>query len=241
MSPADVAVIFVVMTVGAIIQGAVGFGANLVAAPALVLIDPELVPGPVLVAGLALNVLMVLGEPEHDGLRSTGWALLGRLPGTALGAAALVAVPAAGLEVLFPVLILVGVGLSLGGLRLRRRPPVLVGAGTLSGFMATVVGIGGPPMALVYQDAGGPVLRGALARFFTVGGVLSILSLVVVGRFDLAALATSLLLVPGVVLGFALSRRLNRLIDRGRTRIAVLLVSSASALVALARALWWGA
>jgi hypothetical protein len=241
VSVADIAVIFLVMTAGAVIQGAVGFGANLVAAPALVLIDPELVPGPVLVAGLALNTLMVLGEPEHDGLRSTGWALLGRVPGTALGAAALVVLPADGLEVLFPVLILIGVALSLGGLRVRRVPPVLVGAGTLSGFMATVVGIGGPPMALVYQDATGPVLRGALARFFVAGGLLSVASLVVVGRFDVATLIASVLLVPGVVLGFALSRRVNRLIDRGRTRVAVLALSSASALAALARALWWDA
>lgn len=238
MSPADVAVIFVVMTAGAVVQGAVGFGANLIAAPILVLIDPGLVPGPILVAGLALNVLMVLGEPEHDGLRSTGWALLGRVPGTVIGAAALVLLPAGRLEILFPVLILVGVGLSVGGLRLRRSAPTLIGAGTLSGFMATVVGIGGPPMALVYQHATGPVLRGALARFFTLGGALSVLSLVVVGRFDLAALGTSLLLVPGVVLGFAVSRRLNRYLDTRFTRLAVLGVSSASAVAALARAVW---
>ncbi|HSL59101.1 MAG TPA: sulfite exporter TauE/SafE family protein [Acidimicrobiales bacterium] len=236
MSPTDIAVIFAVMTIGAVIQGAVGFGANLVAAPALVLIDPELVPGPVLVAGLALNALMVLREPEHDGLRSTGWALVGRVPGTALGAAALVALPSDRLAVLFPVLILVGVGLSVGGFRVRRTAPTLVGAGTLSGFMATVVGIGGPPMALAYQDATGPVLRGALARFFTIGGILSVVSLVVVGRFGLDALLTSLILVPGVVLGFVLSRHLNRVLDGGWTRVAVLAVSAASAIVALARA-----
>ena len=36
---------FVVMTLGASIQGVVGFGANLLAAPLLALIDPQLVPG----------------------------------------------------------------------------------------------------------------------------------------------------------------------------------------------------
>ena len=235
MSGGDALVILVVMTVGAVIQGAVGFGANLVAAPLLVLIDPELVPGPVLVAGLALNLLMVVREREHDGMRSTGWALGGRVPGTLLGALALVTLPADGLTVAFAVLILLGVALSVGGLRVRRTPTTLVGAGTLSGFMGTVVGIGGPPIALVYADATGPVLRGSLARYFTLGGLFSIVTLVAVGRFDIGLLLTSLALVPGVVVGFLLSRRLNRFLDVGRTRLAVLVVSGASAVVALAR------
>jgi len=45
---------------GAMVQGAVGFGMALVAAPLLVLIRPELVPGPLLVSGLALTLLVPL-------------------------------------------------------------------------------------------------------------------------------------------------------------------------------------
>ena len=43
---------------GAAVQGAVGFGANLVAAPLLVLLDDGFVPGPVIVASGVLNVLL---------------------------------------------------------------------------------------------------------------------------------------------------------------------------------------
>lgn len=44
------------MGVGCALQGAVGFGADLVAAPLLVLIDDRLVPGPTIVATGVLNL-----------------------------------------------------------------------------------------------------------------------------------------------------------------------------------------
>ena len=235
MTGEELAIVFVVMTIGAIIQGAVGFGMNLVAAPILLIIDPALIPGPILVAGLALNVMMVVREREHGGLGSVGWALGGRVPGTVAATAALVVLSTDSLAVVFALLILLGCALSLGGLRVRRTPSTLVGAGVLSGFMGTAVGVGGPPLALVYQNETGAVLRGALARYFTVGGVISIGMLVGVRQFEPAALAASLLLVPGVIFGFFVSRRLNRLIDGPRTRIAVLALSAASAVFVLVR------
>ena len=57
------------------------------------------------------------------------------------------------MTLLFGGLILLGVCLSLSGLRLPPIRGVLVGAGALSGVMGTVASIGGPPMALLYQDA----------------------------------------------------------------------------------------
>ena len=47
---------------GAAVQGAVGFGANLVAAPLLVLLGEGFVPGPVIVASGVLNVLAGLAQ-----------------------------------------------------------------------------------------------------------------------------------------------------------------------------------
>ena len=42
-----------VMTAGAFLQGAVGFGANLIAAPLLLLVNEDYVPGPLIVASVA--------------------------------------------------------------------------------------------------------------------------------------------------------------------------------------------
>ena len=43
--------------------------------------------------------------------------------------------------------------------------------------MATAAGLGGPPVALVYQRANGLRLRGTLAAYFIVGTVMSLSAL----------------------------------------------------------------
>lgn len=74
---------------GALVQGAVGFGMALVAAPLLVLIRPQLVPGPLLVSGLALTLLVARRERDSIDLLGVKWGLVGRVPGVAIGALAL--------------------------------------------------------------------------------------------------------------------------------------------------------
>ena len=48
----------VVVAVTSAVHGAVGFGMNLLAVPALVLLDPTFVPGPAVAVGLVLSVLV---------------------------------------------------------------------------------------------------------------------------------------------------------------------------------------
>ncbi|MBF0165828.1 MAG: sulfite exporter TauE/SafE family protein, partial [Magnetococcales bacterium] len=43
---------------GAVVQAALGFGFALISAPLLKLIDPGLLPGPLMVAGMLLNMAM---------------------------------------------------------------------------------------------------------------------------------------------------------------------------------------
>ncbi len=57
MSGTELALAIAVVALGAAVQGSVGFGANLVAAPLLTLIDPSLVPVPIVVAALASRLL----------------------------------------------------------------------------------------------------------------------------------------------------------------------------------------
>lgn len=56
MSPVEPLIAGVTVAVGACLQGAVGFGLGLLAVPILVLVDPMLVPVPLIVASLALNL-----------------------------------------------------------------------------------------------------------------------------------------------------------------------------------------
>ncbi len=112
----------------------------------------------------------------------------------------------------------------------RPTPVVLFGAGAASGFMATAAGLGGPPVALVYQRESGLRLRGTLAAYFIVGSMLSLVALALVGRFGADELRLSVFLVPGTALGYFMSRPAAAYLDAGRTRAAVLTVSALTAL-----------
>jgi uncharacterized membrane protein YfcA len=103
--------------------------------------------------------------------------------------------------------------------------------------MGTAVSIGGPPVALLYQHETGARIRGTLSAYFLIGVSLSLVGLHLIGRFGRPEILIALSLVPGILLGFVLSRRLVHVLDRGYVRRAVLLVSAASALAVLLRSL----
>jgi uncharacterized membrane protein YfcA len=222
---------------GATVQGAVGFGMALVAAPILVLIHPAIVPGPLMVAGMALTVLVAWRERDSIDLLGVRWGLVGRVPGVALGAWLLSYLPLSAMSLAVGVAVLLGVALASSGRRVTPGPRVLLGAGFVSGVFGTVASIGGPPLALVYQYETGPRLRGTLAGYFIVGGCMSIAALFWVGRFGASELFWTLALLPGTVLGFALSGLFTRWVDAGRTRRAVLAISVAAGVAAVLRPL----
>jgi uncharacterized membrane protein YfcA len=226
-----------IVCVGALVQGSIGFGLSLVAVPFLVMIDPAFVPGPLLMGGATLTLLMSVRDRAGLDLPGLGWSTGGRIVGSAVGAAALVVLPARELILGIGALVLVAVGLSVSGLHLRPTARVLLGAGVLSGFMGTTATIGGPPLALAYQDSVGDRLRGSLAGNLFVGAVVSLVAVIAVGRFGGAELRAACVLLPGVVIGYLVSGPARRLVDRGYTRPLVLAVSAAGAVSLILREL----
>ena len=237
LGPGALVAVWVAITIGAIVQGSVGFGLAVLAAPLLALIEPRLLPGPMLLAGFVLGALMVYRDRESIHLGGIGWAILGRLGGTIVAAVFFAGLPRDTMSVLFGVLVLLAVAMSASGVHvLPTRWTVLV-AGTLSGFMGTITSIGGPPMALVYQAERGARIRGTLSGFFMVGTAGSVTALAVVGRFGRSELLATLLLLPGILAGFTLSSRVATYLDRGRIRPVILILSTIAGLAVLARSL----
>jgi uncharacterized membrane protein YfcA len=226
----------VIIVAASALQGAVGFGANLVAAPLLVMIDPVFVPGPLIAVALVLNGLMMWRDREPVERSHIGLALAGRVPGSALGALALVAIPPGDIGVFFGVLVLVAVALSFSPFDVPVTRPNIAGAGAVSGFMGTSIGIGGPPIALLYQHEPGVRFRSIVSRLLIYGAVISIVMLVAVGEFGTDELVASLVLAPGVAAGFACSGPLARHLDKGHTRRAILATSAVSALAVILKA-----
>ena len=225
-----------VVVVGALVQGLLGFGLALVAVPVLAWLAPELVPVGILVAVMPLVVVAAVRERAHVDLRGIGWALVGRVPGGVAGAVAVALLPVRGLQVLVATTVCLAVLAALVADRLSGvgrtgpRRTSLVLAGALSGLGGTTSGIGGPPMAVVFRRSGGPTIRSTLATFFAIGALLSLVSLTVVGEVSVARVLAGVLLVPPVAVGYLLAEPLRRRIDAGSVRVAVLALSGAAGL-----------
>lgn len=232
-----IALVFGATLFGAFVQGSVGFGHNLIAAPAMAFVDERLVPGPAILGATLLTALMLVRDRSGVHLGEVRTALVGRIPATVVAAATVAFLPEQGLAVLFAVLVLLAVAISASGVHLRPTPPRLLGAGALSGFMATTTSIGGPPMAMLYANEEGRRMRGTLAGFFLVGSFLSVGALVAAGTFGIEALQLSVVQVPGIVIGFSASSVGARRLDAGHTRSAVLAVSVVGAVSVLVKTL----
>ena len=237
MSPIEYGAVFLVMAVAAGLQGGVGFGMNVLAAPVAALVEPRLVPGPLVFGALTLTLLMARRELAHVEWRGLGWFTLGRVPGSTAGALFLAALPLRAVALTVGASVLLAALLSLTRLALRPTPGTLVGAGVVSGFGGTVSSIGGPVVAVVYSHSSGPVIRATLSAIFVFSSVISLVALTAVGRLGSVELRLALLIVPPIVLGYASSGWLARHLDQGRTRKAVLSVSVVGALVVIASAL----
>lgn len=231
MTTAGYVVALGAVAIGALTQGALGFGFGMLAAPVLALVDDELVPGAVLVLGVTVAATVAWQERGSLDWRGIKWALVGRVLGTFAGVAAVSHLDREQLAIVLGVFILSAVALSVVGWHVRPSPPTLLGAGAMSGMMGTLTSIGGPPMALVYQRERAAQLRSTLAGFFLFGASLALVSLAISGQLGRRQLVDGLVLLPGLVVGLGASRLLGPYLDRGWTRPAVLALCAVAASV----------
>jgi uncharacterized membrane protein YfcA len=219
------------------LQASIGFGIGMLAAPVVALVDPALIPGTLIMVATLVTLIVAIREREDIDLHGTGWALVGRVPGTITGALLLAMLPERALTILLAGVVLVGVALtSVGWIPAPRRRNVVL-AGATSGVLGTATSIGGPPMALVWQRNSGARLRGTMSGFFLVGSVMSIAALALTGAVDGKTVLAFAALVPAAVAGYALSRRINHLLDPKRLRWLAIGASTVGAVVLIGREL----
>lgn len=222
-----------VVAVGAMIQGSLGFGLGLVSAPALALIDATFIPGPLLLVGVAVTLTVFLRERGAVDWKGMKWAIFGRVIGTIAGGWAVVAFSKDAVIVLVAVLVLAGVLMTSIGWKIKTNRITLSTAGLVSGVMGTLTSVGGPPMALVYQRETAQKLRATLAGFFLVGATFSLLTLAVSGGMSQHDFVLGALMLPGYVIGMIANRWASKFLDKGYSRVAVLSFSALSSIVLL--------
>lgn len=225
------------MALGSLVQGGVGFGAALIAAPLLALVDTRFIPGPIALATSLLNVALILRTDRSGYDHEVRWAMLGLVPGTIAAGATLSVLSAHALSITFAVLVIVAVAVTGFGHAVRRRHPTLFAAGTASGYMGTISGIGGPPIALLYQQDPGRTLRATLPRYFLASSAITLVTLAAIGRLGEEEAALALVLVPGVLLGLLGGPWLAGHVDRRTARPFVLTLSLIAAVSVLVKEL----
>jgi len=224
-----------VMAVGSAFQAAVGIGLALCVVPLLAILDPAYIPGPMLMAGAVLAVATALRERHAIDLPGLGLSLAGLVAGTVIGALALKALSATALPKAFGMLVLLAVLISIVGPRVRACAMSSLLAGSAAGIMGTMVGIHGPPIALLFQNAEPATARATLGAFFAAAYLGSVAALAAVGLFGWPQFIRAVVLLPGVGLGVLAAPRLAPYVDRTRLRWAMLASSALSAVILLMR------
>lgn len=235
MTSLEIAFVVGVVTVAACLQGSIGFGMALVAAPILVLVDPAFVPGPLVASAFVLVSCIAIRDRSHVDFETVRFSMVGNFAGAFSGAFVVAMLDPRGFGILFALLVLLGVGLSAVGLHVRVTRGSALGAGLLGGFMSSTASIGGPPMALVYQHHGAARFRGTLSAYFVFSTVVSVTALAIAGVFGWRELKLAGFLVPGQLLGFALSYPMSRVLSRWSIRPFILGLSALAAVALLAR------
>ena len=110
-------------------------------------------------------------------------------------------------------------------------------AGTISGFSGAASAIGGPPIALLYRQEQGPVVRSTLGAIFATGIAINLLILWFAGLLLPFHVAIAAALLPATFVGFVASGWLHRHVEGARIRVAILGVSGFAALALLATSL----
>ncbi len=237
LSTVEFAAVTLAVGAGALVQGSIGFGSNLVAVPVLAVFNAEALPATLALVVFPLTIVMA--AREHHAVDRPGviWITIGRLPGTALGAWVVAVVSVSALS------IVLGAGVLLAVAMTAFAPPVPVNrvstttAGVASGALGTATSIGGPPLALLYQHHEGPVLRATLAVAFAFGTVLTLVALALAGAIEPWHVALAAALVPGLLAGLALSRLVVGRIEGRWLRPTVLAFAAATAVLAIVRGL----
>jgi uncharacterized membrane protein YfcA len=237
VDPTTYAVIAAAVLVGSVVQSAVGLGVGLVAAPVTALLEPELMPGALLMVAVLMPCLTLVNDHHDIDWRGLGWSLPARLPGTLVGVWVVTTLTARELGITIGVVVLVAAAVTWRAIRVPVNRGTLSAAGFASGITGTATSIGGPPIAIVYQHRPAQEIRTTMAVYFLVGAGISLVALLASGDLTRDQGVASLELLPFLAVGAVLGALARRSIPAQVVRPAVLLVSSGSAVVLLAKSL----
>ena len=231
------AAIAVAVLAAGFVQGATGVGFALIVAPVIGLLAPALLPVCVLVLMLPLNVYVLWRERGALDKPGAGWITAGRVAGTFGGLWVLAALTASQLDIGVGLATIAAVVATLIAPAFTPGPRAFVISGLITGVTETATGIGGPPLALVYQHRPVAVMRSTIAFCFLVGQLVSLVALLATGRIGSPQMVAAAQLLPALFAGALLSHVVHHRVDSRFLRAFVLVFALASSVLLLSRAL----
>ena len=228
-------VLFLVVTVAALVQGTSGLGFALIIAPIIGFLDPTLLPVFLLALMLPLNLYITLREWRAIDFRGAGWITLTRVLATPGGIGLLLVIPEEDLG------LLIGIATVIAALASLMMPAFNPGrlsfmtAGFVTGLSETATGIGGPPLALVYQHRPATELRATIALCFFVGEVVSLLLILTTSHPSTHGLIVAMYFLPAVILGAGLSLLIHQRVAGSKLRMFVLAFATISGFILILR------
>ncbi|MDX1694410.1 MAG: sulfite exporter TauE/SafE family protein [Ketobacteraceae bacterium] len=217
-----------IMILAATLQASVGYGYGIVAVPLLLLVNPAFIPAPFIFASLILMMSVSFTNRKALSGQRLGWIFVGLVAGTPVGVLLLTYFKDINYSLAVAGIILFGVLLSFLRTPVPINPLTQSFCGFLSAVMGTATGVGGAPIALLYQYETGWSIRAVLSVVFCMASLFSFIGVLAGGLFLTEQLLLSLQLIPGVFAGHWLGARLAPWIDRGYSRPAILILSIAS-------------
>ncbi len=240
VSPWVIGVMVLAVFGGAMVQHLLGMGFGLFSSPFLMLINPQMVPAVVIMLGLLVSAQNYLPNLRSINMRQCGYALVGRIFGTMLGATLLVWLVSREENRLFALifagmLIVMAVMSLLNFPQLRRylspKSYALTTMGFVSGIFGTVTSVGGPPMALIFQHQEPRSAQLHLNFILGTGAIMSVLALSIGGLISTQHLvATAVLCVPAAI-GIVASRLIATQVHQHYRMLVLLLVIVASIVI----------
>jgi uncharacterized protein len=235
VSTTTLLILSLTVVVGGFVQGSTGVGFALILAPVMSLLAPQLLPACLLLLMLPLNFFVLWRERGEVDKPGAGWISAGRLAGAAGGLWVL--------AVLSPAQLSVFVGLATAGAALvslmmpafSPTRPAYVAAGLVTGITETATGIGGPPLALVFQHQAPPRSRSTIAFCFLLGELVSLVLLAVTGALHGEHFTATLQLLPALAVGMLLSQAVHHRIQTRFLRNFVIVFALVSGVLLLVR------
>jgi uncharacterized membrane protein YfcA len=237
LTVAEVVVAVTVIVFGSVVQGTIGFGLGLLAAPFIAIVIPDAIPVTLVLVAWPIGGVAALREHHALDRKALPWMLAGALPGTVVG---LVIIHLASQDALA---VLVGFTTIFGVLATIVTPPLAINpvSATSAGFIGNVTGtaasVGGPPVALLFQHHRGPTVRATLGAYFAISATLSVVGYGVTGAITLDRFLLAVALLPAMLLGAWASKHFHGLVDKGWLRPSVLVLSSIAGAIAVIRGL----